>query len=255
MLEFPVVRFFRFSLFVVLLLALSILRLPASAQVPETRTFDRDATGVAPEREPVVLERVPLSPLEAQVVVEFPAVADTYIASGEPDRNFGNSLGLFLGFTVEYGAARPLLRFDTTPIPALTTVERATLWLYLAEANPLNDLPMETTVVDLVEPWQEHTVVWGEEDEAGPEWGPFRSEAAVGSEAGWYQWDVTDLVAAWVAGEQPNYGLEILGVEIRGRERIFFSREAAGDLYPRLNVQYIEVPLQPYLWLPIIHSE
>jgi hypothetical protein len=253
MLDYRVVRFFRFSLVVVLLLTLSVLRLPAAAQEPESRTFDRDATGVAPEREPVILGRIPVSALEEQVVVELPAVADTYIASGEPDRNFGNSLGLFLGFTVEYGAARPLLRFDLDPVPSFARVEGATLWLYLAEANPLNDLPMETTVVDLIEPWQENTVVWGED--AGPEWGPFRSEAEVGNEAGWYQWDVTDLVVAWVAGEQPNYGLEILGEEIPGRERIFFSREAAGEFYPRLNVTYTEPTVVTVNPLPLFSPQ
>jgi hypothetical protein len=249
MLESPAVRFFRFCLFAILLATLISLRLPASAQEPEPPAFDRDATGVAPEREPVVLERIPLSPLETQVVVELPAVADTYIASEEPNQNFGNSLGLFLGRSVDFGAQRPLLRFDVNPIPSFAQVESATLWLYLTTASPPGDEPMETSVVDLVEPWQENTVAWGED--GGPEWGPYRAEAAVGSEAGWYQWEVTDLVIAWVTEGQANYGVTILGEEIIGRERIFYSRESV-ERYPRLNVTYTEPsvvtidPLPPF---------
>ncbi|HBY99046.1 MAG TPA: hypothetical protein DEP84_34705 [Chloroflexi bacterium] len=199
-----------------------------------------------PERTPAVLSTQTLSPAEVRTVVEFAPSADTYIASNRPGSNFGSATGLFLGYNLvdsNYGAERTLLRFDALgTLPKGVIINSARLRLYLGNSNPPNDAPMGTVLRRLASSWTEGSVTWNTQ----PTWGGIRASTDVGSSLGWYEWDITDLVDDWIQGDQPNYGLEIIGDErVQQRERVFYARETSTALYPRLVVDYTADTLPP----------
>ena len=198
----------------------------------------RTGSLVAPEREPVVLSTQSSSRVGVQTVIEFAPVADTYIASNLPNQNFGGADGLFLGYNrseLNYGAERVLLRFDLDGLPGDADIHSARLRLYLSFSDPAYDTPMGTVLRRIAAPWGEHSLTWNTE----PTWGGIRASPSVGSSVGWYEWDITSLVADWVRGTQPNYGLEIIGDEhVQQRERAFFARETTTSFYPRLVIDY-----------------
>lgn len=212
--------------------------LPAPSLTPPPRDVEADA----PEREPSIRSRETLDDGRVQTELEIPAGADTYVASAQPDNNFGSNPSLFLGYNLSggnnYGAQRPLLHFDVQDaLPANATVHTATLQLYLNYATPDDD-PMPTIVRRLVEPWDEGTVDWNNQ----PAWDDTaRGSADVGTTLTWYEWEITELTGEWADGTHPNHGLVIIGDEtVQERERSFFARETDGDNYPRLVVNYTE---------------
>ncbi len=213
------------------------------AQKPQPIKPNRTGNLTAPERAPVILSVQEHPPGETQTVVEFPAIADAYIASNRPNDNFGAADGLFLGYNIgglDFGAERILLRYDLSGnIPAEVRINSAHIRLYLTFSNPAGDLPMGTVLRRLASPWGEYSVTWNSE----PSWGGIRASPSIGSSLGWYEWDVTSLVAGWVKGTYPNYGVEIIGDErVRLRERAFYARETITPFYPRLVVDYTTGP-------------
>lgn len=213
------------------------------------------AAAPAPAREPIILETLRLTSGVMATVIEVPAAADAYIASGRPDQNFGDR-NLFLGYSLDdaYGAQRMLLRFDLGSIPSNAVVQDARLRLYLIYGTPAGDAPMGTIVRRLASTWGEQTVTWNTE----PTWASIRDESSVGTTAGWYEWTITDLTTAWVQETLANQGVEVEGDEtVQQRERAFYSRETTTAFYPRLTVTYSVVndnqppqiivnPLPPY---------
>jgi hypothetical protein len=176
----------------------------------------------------------------AQTVVELPAAADAYIASARPDENFG-SAALYVGYhnagEDRFGAQRSLLRFDLSGIPAGVAVLEARLRLYMSFATPSDSDDMRIIARQLTSAWDERFVTWNTE----PMWGDVRSETFVGSDEGWYDWELTDLVSDWISDSALNHGMELIGDErVQQRERAFNSRETQSDLYPRLVVRYTE---------------
>lgn len=221
---------------------------PAAGQEPRPELPGRTGNATAPEREPVILDSRQLSAVATQTTLEVAPVADTYIASNLPNTNFGNATGLYLGYNLaspNYGAERILMRFDLSLIPQAAAIDSARLRLYLAAATPGGDTAMNTILRRTNAPWQEsgsNGVRWNTE----PAWGEIRSSNQIGAASGWYEWDIRDLVADWVRGTVPNYGLEIIGDEtVRQRERIFHARETTTDLYPRLIVIFTAVDATP----------
>ena len=210
---------------------------PDTPEEGELRLVEREA----PEREPRVVERSVTPDGLTKTVVVLPAEADTYIASGWPQQNFGDD-GLYLGYDLEgdlsFGAERILIRFDIAGyIPAGAVVNDARLQLYLNFSSPADDPTMPTIVREIHSAWGEGTVTWDLE----PTWGDVRGQTDVGSGSAWYEWEITELVDDWVGGVIANHGCEIIGDEaVQERERVFYSRETENNLYPRLVVDYIE---------------
>lgn len=210
----------------------------ADAQDPTFESL-RGPAGEAPTREPRTLEVRPLAGDAVQTVLELPATADTFISSGRPDQNFA-TWALFLGYNQSaadpFQAERVLVRFEVLGnIPGGVKINSARLRLYMNSGSPANDGPMNTVLRRTASPWSEAGVTWNSE----PDWGEVRSSASVGAASGWYEWNVTDLVAGWLEGSFPNDGMEIIGDEhVQQRERAFTSRETPTDLYPRLVVDY-----------------
>ena len=200
------------------------------------------ALSPAPDRQPTVLSRQSEPDGTLQTVVELPAIADTYIASGEPNRPLGaNSALLYLGYSddgsANYGAERILLRFNVDTIPDSADINDARIRLYLVNSVPEEDEGMRTIVRRINSEWDENLVTWNTE----PQWAAVRDDTFVGNETGFYEWEITDLVESWVEGEFPNYGVELIGDERvdPARERYFRSRNNA-QFFPRLVVDYDE---------------
>ncbi len=208
--------------------------LPKINVTPPPRHVEREA----PRREPVIRETRIVSGSLFNTEVSLPAEADAFIASEWPNQNFGAS-SLYLGYNLSgdnnYGAERTIIQFDVSGIPAGATINEAYLRLYVNWSEPADDDPMGTVLRRLASSWDEYTVTWNEE----PTWGEIQTSADVGSVNGWCQWEVTDLVADWVAGTYPNHGMEIIGDErVQQRERAFYSRETPTEFHPRLVVDY-----------------
>lgn len=230
-------------LLLLLLLALALLLTPTGPAIAQDPTPDppgRTGNLPDPEREPVVLNTRQLSAAATTTTLEFASSADTYIASNRPSQNFGSATGLFLGFNggaTGYGAERIFIRFDAISlIPRNARIDQARLRLYLSSAVPGGDGPMDTILRRTASAWGEFDPRWNNE----PAWGEIRTSADIGSLPGWYEWNITGLVADWVRGTHPNYGMEIIGDERpqANRERIFYADETATDFYPRLIVTY-----------------
>lgn len=186
-------------------------------------------------------ERLPDGSLHMQVL--FFAEADTYLASNEPELNFGDSAGLLLNHTIgteNFGAERILLRFNfQNLIPADAMINDARLSLYLNSSNPSNDSPLRTEVRRLTTPWDEDLVRW----ENQPTTGDVRATATIASRPGPYEWIIPTLVRDWVQQIHPNYGLEVVGAEnIQQRERLFYARESESHLMPKLLVDFTIPP-------------
>ncbi|MCB0016585.1 MAG: DNRLRE domain-containing protein, partial [Anaerolineales bacterium] len=211
------------------------------AQPAEPETPPREQERQAPYREPAILSQATTAG-GTRTVISLPAVADSYIASARPTENFGTD-GLFLGYNLagpnNYGAERILLRFDVdTFVPDGALINSAMLTLRLSFASPADDAPMGTVLRRLASGWSESGVTWANQ----PEWAEITGQALIGNEPAWYEWEITDLVAAWAQDTVANDGLEIIGDEtVQQRERAFYARETSSDNYPRLVIDYTDI--------------
>jgi hypothetical protein len=68
---------------------------------------------------------------------------DTFIASNQANTNFGGLSNLDAGWYANFGAVRPLLRFNFDNIPANARIYGAQLFLYLDFSLPNNDGGMQ----------------------------------------------------------------------------------------------------------------
>jgi hypothetical protein len=133
-------------------------------------------------------------------------------------------------------SATPLLSFDVSSIPSGATIQSATLSLYFTTTNGYS-VPsggVSIGVYRITKPWLEGTVT-------GDNFGPTATVAtATGSLAPitpnqWASVDVTSLVAGWVSGQSPNYGV---AVKTTSSGTVFWTSSEASGNRPRLVVSY-----------------
>ncbi len=203
---------------------------------PPPRSIIRSAPPYAPK----VLHSETMPDDTYLTVIQLPAVADSYIASERPTQNFGAD-ALFLGYNLvgdNFGAERILLRFDLDTIPSTAMIHKAYLHLDLNFSSPGEDAPMGTVLRRTASSWNEDEVTWQRE----PSWGEIRASTDISSVLKSYEWEITALVADWVAGTFENYGMEIIGDEqVQQRERAFYAREATTGAVPHLLISYTVV--------------
>jgi len=189
--------------------------------------------------DPVILSReVSADGLTAQVTVELPITADTYIASNRPTTNYGSSTWLRLGYNVSagLGAVRILLRSDLSSIPSDAVVNWARFRIYQHTVTVGPSDPKSYTSRHLNSSWSEYSVTWNSHQ---PDWGGIIARAEPPLSIGWLESDVTDLIREVLNGTHPPYGVTLLANEDAvERERIFYSRDAGNGLYPRLIIDY-----------------
>ena len=189
-------------------------------------------------------------PLGAQLFALAPA-GDTYLRSGSANQNQGAERFLRLQAS---GNNRALLRVSTADLTAAVGTGRlvtATLELYI-QSNGDNWGPDGRTVDvhRLVADWSEAGATWncGVDADPGnshadcdPQWdgGTYADEPTdtvlhANGQTGWVEFDVTEDVAAFLAGE-PNFGWLVKKTEENQNGKVdYTSREGAAGQRPKL---------------------
>ena len=216
----------------------------------------------------------------------YAGVRDTWVSGLDWDTppqhtvNYGQNADLVLS---RDGGDNPLLRFDLTTIPTNSAVLSATLSLYNTTQSSYSgtrNFARRICLYRVLRDWDEGNQTDSPIDAAGKHgatgdnafdyypgqgtdvpWGArgmaagadyaaaYESYADVVNE-GWYTWDATALVRAWVRGEQPNHGLTLR--DATGYQddhvdwRTFVSSQATADPTRRPKLTVVYNPDAPY---------
>lgn len=166
------------------------------------------------------------------------AIRDTYIASDEPERNFGDAVGLFMGTPPGSEASRhALLRFDLSGLPAGATILTARVGMHQETTSG----PGVLSVHQILRDWDERRETWDSFGLAGFDPQPlltFSNATAVVSSTEEVWFDLTGLVERWASGDAENDG--ILLSESGGAETQLLSSEIGrvGDR-PWMSICYV----------------
>jgi hypothetical protein len=165
-------------------------------------------------------------PGEPECITLAPA-ADAMLSTPPKHQNYGAHPLLRVG-----GKDESLLRFDLGSIPAGSSIESASLRLYLnggAGSNPIN-------IHAATSPWAEGSVTYQSFDQ---DFDPAVAGVIQPSSPNALKSaDLTGLVSSWLLGGQANYGVLL---ETTGNQKnIFVSREGAAGYRPSLEVCYTE---------------
>ena len=107
---------------------------------------------------------------------------DTFIASNQPNTNFGGLSNLDAGWYASFGAVRPLLKFGLDNIPSNAHINGAQLFLYLDFSLPNNDGGMQLNYARATQSWSEGSATWNNAAGIG---GSQSVLGTVGSNPGW----------------------------------------------------------------------
>ncbi len=131
---------------------------------------------------------------------------DSQVWSDTPDRNDGASYQLSVG-TDGSGVARSLVKFDTSVVPAGTSLTSAKLRMYYDNElyTNANDVTMEARRVTAA--WAENTVTWNTFNGAFAEAGLTTAVKRANVTQAWSEWDVRNIAQSWVSGSAGNNGL------------------------------------------------
>jgi len=133
---------------------------------------------------------------------------DAQIWSDTPTRADGLDYRLSVG-TDSSGKARSLLRFDTSVVPAGTSLASAKLRLYYDNElyTGVNNVTMEARRVTA--PWVEDTVTWNSINTSMGEAGLSTAVKQANKTNVWHEWDIRNMAQSWVSGSVPNYGVMV----------------------------------------------
>lgn len=171
----------------------------------------------------------------------FLPVADTYIASGQPNRNWAEDPRLWVGYSQSPNnkIERSLLKFDLASVPQGSRIDSAILSLKLEVITP-NDPDMAVKVSRLLGDFNEN-VSWDGAQSISID----PSQAAttqVGTDFRRYTWDIKQITQDWSdRRDTPALGVILQGNEAAGQhERAFWSSECTGcsGEVPRLEIQF-----------------
>jgi hypothetical protein len=170
----------------------------------------------------------------------FYSVADSTILQGAPDLNVGYTSDMWAGYDdyldPDGKIVRSLVRFDLSGSPPGAHVNNATLRLYLIGSWDYPNRYRTITTYRIGSDWAEMAVTWDNKPSCKEAYG---SNSVKEYAWGWYDFNVTALVQAWVNGSQPNYGIMVRGPEHSGSDsswRAFSTRE--GPYPPQLVINY-----------------
>lgn len=171
---------------------------------------------------------------------KFYSVVDTTLLQGYPDENFGYTSDMWAGYDdyldPDGKTVRSLVQFDLAGIPAGTQIASASLKLYLIESWDYPNRYRTITAYRVGSGWAEMAVTWHNKPSCQEAYG---SNSVKEDAWGWYDFNVTALVQAWVNGSQPNYGIMVRGPEHSGSDsswRAFSTKE--GPYPPQLVINY-----------------
>ena len=169
--------------------------------------------------------------------VQLPASKTAFIASGQPNNNYGGLANIDLGWQQStYNAMRILMQFDLGPLPSTAQINSATFYINQSAINPTGDgQGMSFRAQYMQQAWNEGSVTWNNANYLGGDSLPLGDIPPV---IGWISGGATDVVKAWRSGTANN-GLLITGDETAslGRWRRFYSRSIPA-LAPYILVDY-----------------
>jgi len=211
----------------------------------------------------------------------YTGVTDTWVSSNDWDTppqhtvNYGQNSSLRLD---RDGGDNPLIRFDLSSIPANSHIQSAILYLYNTTSScddggcttahprrvrafrvlrawdegnqvssPINAPGKHGATGDYAFRYYENegtSVPWeGRGMVAGKDYAQTAESSTDVTDPGWYTWDITALVQAWVRKEVPNYGIvlrDATGWEEHHTDwRVFYSSQHVNpSLRPRLVITY-----------------
>lgn len=154
------------------------------------------------------------------VLSEDPASGERWSTSIFP---FGNYVGPASGEDV---FCRTYLRFPLDEIPASSTLQSATLHVYVDDYWPAPGGAPITTYPVAVD-WTVEGVDWYDMG-AWPALEEGVTTTTVTSDGGWFAWDVTTLVQGWLDGT-PNYGLALAAADLGSTASNVLGRTPVGS--------------------------
>ncbi len=170
-------------------------------------------------------------PAQGDMVMLSP-VFDTYVDSDNPTSVYGQDVFLISRFDAKSDRrSQPFLKFDLSLIPPGSTINEATLKLYLKDMTGRNSVEVEA--YRATSDWHEATLTWNTRP-TGP---GLERTATVSDNKGNKNIDLTAFVSGWLANTFPNHGIFI---DYKGKatySAVFNSREATKN-QPYLVVYY-----------------
>ncbi len=180
-----------------------------------------------------------------EVAGGYDGATDTYLDRWEPSANRdGAKLKLRENDWV------PLLRFELPTLPAGTRIYSATLWLYPTDRS--DNLPVALGAYQMLRPWVESQATWNRAS-VGVPWGQpganaididrevqAKAQMELAAAKTWISMDMVPMVQDWIADPATNYGLLLLGINIKGSATEYSF--AASNYYPAVD-------RRPKLWL------
>ncbi len=149
----------------------------------------------------------------------FSVSEDTFIDGSRPAMNFGSAQTMWVGFNDQM---RPLVQVPFpvcddvfTCVPSNSQIDAAYLYLHVFEGRGFsnwNQSVMGVSAHAVNSMWSEGAANWTSPwANPGGDVGPAVSQTRLGSARinTWLRVDVTDIVAAIVAGDAPNYGFAL----------------------------------------------
>ena len=138
---------------------------------------------------------------------------------------------------------RILIEFtDLSAIPSGATINSAKLGLYRYDSDPSGN-PLTLDAYQITTPWAE-TVTYSTQ----PLYNSI-SESSVtlsGTDPGWYEWDITNLVQQWIDGTAANYGVAIFN-HGSGYFQWFASSDNAAGIPSGTSLPPTDASYRPYL--------
>jgi len=199
--------------------------------------------------------RIAVLQLPQQSTTDRGPVEDSYINQASPTTNYGSNTALAIG---SYGTSnkRSLLRFDLSSIPAGSTINSATLWLYYYGRSGTDPVGRTYRANRLTSGWieagwnSEDGITWNNSDSTtawGTAGGDFTATdsatTTVPSAFGWMSWTVTNIAQGWVNGSYPNNGF-LIKDDTEGSasnyEADFYSQDYTTDRFfrPFISIDY-----------------
>ncbi len=161
---------------------------------------------------------------------------DTYIASGNPNGNYGSAWNMGIGYSSSggLGALRMLLQFNLSGIPSNATVNNATVNIYQYAASGISNMGFQAQYA--VSPWNEFNATWNNSNFIG---GATLPVGNFPNTLGWLSINATNLFRTWVSGQEPNNGLIMTGFEdpASNSSRWFYSSNS-GSNRPFVDINY-----------------
>jgi hypothetical protein len=193
------------------------------------------STLLASGNDPIIYP--PASSCTAGLVVQTGTsgtMIDTQLASNAGLKTYGTSTTMNAG-QVGAGLRNALVQFDVSAVPASARIVGALLTLQVRPGYASNAI---VNAHPVLVPWADTTETWTSfYGQPAPQYGPIVASAATQTTtSGALTWNVTSLVAAWVAGTQPNDGILL---EQSAGSTSFWTSEAANVAdRPKLEIKY-----------------